>query len=109
MSDKTRKKLSREPRAFCALGWPKEGEGSMTDDELIQRMNDRICELSFEWQLEYAKATLESGRRGGFDFSRLDAIRAEMDDIEDMKEMALLSLEEGQGEGGNENDRQKEV
>lgn len=27
MSDKTRKRFSRGPRAFCALGGPKEGEG----------------------------------------------------------------------------------
>ena len=80
----------------------------MTDEELIKAMSARLHELMFEWHEEFGRVINRKGQGEG-DFARLDAIRAQMDEIEDLRHMVwLASGENGQGGGGNLNDNQDE-
>ena len=80
----------------------------MTDKELIMAMSARLHELMFEWQEEFGRVINRKGQ-GEEDFTRLDAIRAQMDEIEDLRHMVwLASGEDGQGEGDDDLDSKEE-
>ena len=80
----------------------------MTDKELIKAMSARLHELMFEWQEEFGRVINRKGHGEG-DFTRLDAIRAQMDEIEDLRHMVwLASGEDGRGEGDNNLDSKEE-